>query len=78
MSALVFKCDGLSENKGPIFLSPHFFCEYPLLVNPGDKGTNPVTALTVTCAAIHYPAVYNLQHHQRPVPLIRFLCGVRG
>ena len=27
-------------------------------------------AITFSCAAIHVPAVYNLQSHQRPVPHI--------
>ena len=44
----------------------------------GDRGMNPVTAITFSCPAIHFPAVYNLQHNQRPVPLIQFLYGVRG
>ena len=29
-----------------------------------------VMAITFNCAAIHFLAVYNLQRHQRPVPLI--------
>ena len=28
--------------------------------HPGDSGTNPVTAITFSCAAIHSPAVHNL------------------
>ena len=31
-----------------------------------------VTAITFSCA------VYNLEHHQRPVPLIRCLYGMEG
>ena len=38
--------------------------------NSGDRGSNPITAIRFSCAAIHFPAVYNLQYHQRPVPLI--------
>ena len=38
----------------------------------------PVTAITFSCAAFHFPAVYNLQHHQRPVPLTPGLYGVGG
>ena len=41
-------------------------------------GTNRVTAETFNCAAIHFRTVYNLQHHQRPVPPIPCLYGVRG
>ena len=37
-----------------------------------------VMAITFSCAAIHFPAVYNLQHHQRSVPLKPFLYGVGG
>ena len=33
-------------------------------------GTNPATDITFSCAAIPFRAVYNLQHHQRPIPLI--------
>ena len=40
---------------------------------PWRRGTNLVT---FSCAAIHLLAVYNLQHHQRPVPLIPCLYGV--
>ena len=36
----------------------------------GDRGINPVTDKTFSCAAIHFLAMYNLEHHQRPVPLI--------
>ena len=46
--------------------------------NPRDWGTNDVTAITFTCAANHFPAVYNLQHHQKPDPLIPCLYGVGG
>ena len=35
---------------------------------PGDRDMNSVTAITFSCAAVHYLAVYNLQCHQRPVP----------
>ena len=34
----------------------------------------PVTGITFSCAAIHDLTVYNLQHHQRPVPLIVIPC----
>ena len=37
-----------------------------------------VMAITFSCAAINFPAVYNLQLHQKPVPLIPCLCGVRS
>ena len=43
---------------------------------PGDMATNPVTAITFSFAAIHFPIVYNIQHQQRPVPLIPCLYGV--
>ena len=36
------------------------------------------TAITYSCAAIHFPGVNNLQCHQRPVPRIPCLYGVRG
>ena len=36
----------------------------------------PVTAITFSCAANHFPAVYNLQRHQRPVPLAPCLYSV--
>ena len=39
---------------------------------------NRVTAITFNCATIHSPAVYNIQRHQRPVPLIQYLDGVDG
>ena len=45
---------------------------------PGDNGANHVAAITLSCAAIHFSAVYNLQHHQRPVPLIPCLFGAGG
>ena len=38
----------------------------------------PIMAITFSCAAIHIPAVYNLQRHQRPVPLVPCLYGVGG
>ena len=44
--------------------------------DPGDTGKNPVTAITYSCAAIHFTAVYNLPHHQLPDPLIRCIYGV--
>ena len=44
--------------------------------DPGDRSTNPVTAITFNGAAIHFHAVYNLQHHQRPVPLTPCLHGI--
>ena len=37
-----------------------------------------VTAITFSCAAIHFYTVCILQHHQRPVPLIPCLDGVEG
>ena len=37
--------------------------------DPEDGGTNHIMAITFRCAAINFPAVYNFQHHQRPVPL---------
>ena len=37
-----------------------------------------VTALTFSCAAIHFQAVYNLQRYQRPIPLIPSLYSVGG
>ena len=37
--------------------------------DPGDRDMNPITTITFRCAAIHFPAMSNLQHHQRPVPL---------
>ena len=46
--------------------------------DPGDTGRNPVTAITFSCAAIHFPIVYNLQHHQRSAPFIPCLYGVGG
>ena len=46
--------------------------------DPGDRGMIPITAITFSCAAIHLPAVYNLQRHQRPVPLLQCLYGVGG
>ena len=42
--------------------------------DPGDRGTNFVTAITCSCPAIHFPAMYNLQCHERPVPFIPCLC----
>ena len=45
---------------------------------PGDRDVNPVTAITFSCAAIHFSTVYNLHCHQRPVPLIPCLHGVGG
>ena len=33
---------------------------------------------TFSCAAVHFPALYNLQRHQRPVSLIPCLYGVSG
>ena len=44
--------------------------------NPVDMGTKPVTAITFSCAAIHFPAVYNLECHQAPAPLIPCLYSV--
>ena len=37
-----------------------------------------ITAVTFSFAAIHFLTVYNLQLHQRPVPLIPSLYGVGG
>ena len=34
------------------------------------QGMNSDTTIRISCAAIHFPAMYNLQGHQRPVPLI--------
>ena len=42
---------------------------------PGEGRMNSVTAITVSCAAIHFPNVHNLQCHQRPIPLILIWCG---
>ena len=44
--------------------------------DPADRGTNPVTPITFSYAAIHLPTVYNLQRQQRPVSLIPCLYGV--
>ena len=44
--------------------------------DPGDRDMNHVTAITFNCAAIHFTAVHNVQHHQTPVPLIPCLHGV--
>ena len=43
---------------------------------PGGRGMNPVTATAFSCAVIYFPVVYNLQHHQSPVPFIPCLYGV--
>ena len=43
--------------------------------DPGDRVQIPVTAITFSRAAIHFPTVYNLQCHQRPAPLIPCLYG---
>ena len=51
---------------------------YNSVGDPVDRGTNPVTAITFSCAAIHFPAVYNLRRHEKPVPHIPRLCGVGG
>ena len=37
-----------------------------------------VMAITFSCAARHFPAMYNLQGYQKPVPLITFLYVVGG
>ena len=37
-----------------------------------------ITTVTFSCVAIHFPTVYNLQHHQRSVPLTSCLYGVGG
>ena len=37
-----------------------------------------VTAITFIYAEIHFTDAYNLQHHQRPVPLVPSLYGVGG
>ena len=36
----------------------------------------PVSAIIFSCAAIHFPAVYNLQQHQWSVSLMPCLYGV--
>ena len=36
-----------------------------------EEVTTAVTAITFGCAAIHFPTVYNLERHQRPVPFIK-------
>ena len=46
--------------------------------DPGNRGTNPVTSLIFSCVAIYFRAVYNLQRHQRPLPLIQCIYGVGG
>ena len=46
--------------------------------DPGDRGTNPLTGITFSCAVVNIPAMYNLQHHQRPVALIPCLYSVGG
>ena len=48
---------------------------------PATVSTQPsifvsLCAITFSCAAIQFPTVYNLQCHQRPVPLIPCLFGV--
>ena len=48
------------------------------LVTHRDKGMNPITAITFSCAATHFPDVYNLERHQRPAPFIPCLYGVGG
>ena len=40
--------------------------------------TNLLTAITFSCTAIYFLAVYNLQRHHRSVPLILCLDGVEG
>ena len=47
-------------------------------VTMGKRVRISVTAITVSCAAIYFPAVYNLQRYQRPVSLILCLCAVGG
>ena len=42
---------------------------------PGDRDSNPITAIAFSCAAIYFLALYNLQHHHRPAPC---LYGVGG
>ena len=36
-----------------------------------------VTAITFSWATIHFPTLYNLQRHQRPVPIMPCLYGVQ-
>ena len=50
------------------------------MVFPTSQLVNSVQfmALTFSFAAIHIPAVYNLQRHQRPVACIPCLYGVGG
>ena len=48
------------------------------VADSGDRGTNPVIAITFSCAAIHVPTVYNSQHHQRSLSVIPCLYGVGG
>ena len=43
-----------------------------------DRLTNLITAIAFSCAAIHFPTVYNIQHHQSPVTLMSCLYGVAG
>ena len=45
---------------------------------PWENDTYPVTAITFSCATIYFPSVYNLQGHQRSVPLIPSLQNVGG
>ena len=58
--------------------------ELAQLVRAQDYGTLGtgvrilVMAITFNCTAIHFPVVYNLQGHQRPVPHIPCLYGVGG
>ena len=43
---------------------------------PGGRSMNPITAITFSCVATHLSAMYNLQHHQRPLSVIPCLYGV--
>ena len=45
---------------------------------PGTGVQIPVIEITFSSAAIHFTAVYNLQRHQRSVPLTPWLHGVVG
>ena len=46
--------------------------------DPGESGTNPITATTFSCVPIHFPTVHNLQRHKRQIPLTPCLYGVGG
>ena len=48
------------------------------LGDPVVRSMNPLTPITLSCDTIHFPAVYNMQSHQKPVPIIPCLNGVGG